>query len=319
MITYLIILAVSFIVVFLITPTIRYVALKFYVIDKINNRKIHKKLVTKLGGLAIFLGYLGGLFVILSSDTGFFKANFYTLVGLLTCSFLMLILGIYDDLQGSGAMQKLIVQIVISILAVKSGFILKGINAPGLFNIEFGFLSVPLTILWLVGMTNSINLIDGLDGLAPGISAITAFFIFLIGLLLKDNFVIYISLAVTGACLAFLKYNFYPAKIFMGDTGSLFLGLIIAILAIYRSNPASSANHYFIPTIIILILPLIDTTLAIIRRFLKKQNILQGDASHIHHYFLKKGLTQSQTVITFYVATFFLGVTSLALTYFLGL
>lgn len=311
------IIAISFIIVFLITPNIRYVSLKFDAIDKVNHRKIHKKLVTKLGGLAIYLGFLGGIFTVMLFNPGFFRINFSLFLTLLIGSALMLILGIYDDLQGSSALLKFTIQIIISFLIIKSGFLLKGIFVPGLINIEFGVFSIPLTLLWLVGITNAVNLIDGLDGLAAGVIGIALVFISISGLILKDNFIIYLSLALSGANFAFLRYNFYPAKIFMGDTGSLFLGLIVACLGIYQS-PSHLINPYFIPTAIVLFLPILDTTFAMVRRVLRKQNIFSGDSSHIHHYFIKKGFNQAQTVAIFYLMTFILGIISLFVLFFIS-
>jgi len=317
MIIYFFILAISLIIVYLITPNIRYIALKFYVIDKVNHRKIHKKLVTKLGGLAIYAGFLGGLFIIVLFDINFFRSNFYPLAGLLICSSLMLLLGVYDDFQGSGALQKFIIQIIIAGLVIKSDFLLKGVSIPGIIDLKFGMFSIPLTIFWLVGITNSVNLIDGLDGLAAGLSGIAASFIFFSGLMTGDVFISYVALALAGACFAFLRYNFYPAKIFMGDTGSLFLGLIIGILALYRSNPASSSNTYFLPAVCVLFIPIVDTVFAIIRRLLRKQHIFKGDFSHVHHYFIKKGYSQSAAVIRFYLVTLGFGILALLITWFL--
>lgn len=311
------VIAVSFIIVFLITPNIRYLALKFYAIDKVNKRKIHKKVVTKLGGLGIYLGTLGGIFTLILLNPGFLRSDFSSIATLFISSTLMLILGIYDDFQGANALLKFIVQIVISLLIIHSGFLLRGIFIRGLINIEFGTFSIPLTLLWLVGITNAVNLIDGLDGLASGVVGIVLFFMFIFGLLLKDNFIIYISLSLGGACFAFLKYNFYPAKIFMGDTGSLFLGLIVACLGIYQPS-AHLNNPYFIPTVIVFLLPILDTFFAVARRILRCKNIFSGDSSHIHHYFLKKGFSQSQTAIMFYIITFVLGVISLFLFMFMN-
>ena len=180
---YFFIFAISFIIVFLITPTIRYIGLKFYAIDKRNHRKIHKKIVTKLGGLAIYFGFLGGLLIAPVFDIVFFKVHIFKIMGLIICSTLMLILGMYDDFHGSKALQKLVIQILISLLLIKIGFSLQRIIIPGLIDINLGILSVPLTILWLIGITNAINLIDGLDGLAAGIVAIAALFFCLYGLL----------------------------------------------------------------------------------------------------------------------------------------
>lgn len=308
--------AVAFLITFLLTPTIRYAALKFYVIDKINQRKIHTKIVTKSGGLSIYLGFLGGLLVLVLFDFNFLRSNFSLLIGLVICSSLMLLLGMYDDFHGSGAFLKITIQFIISLLVVKIGFILKGIHICGYFDIEFGILGIPFTVLWILWITNAVNLLDGLDGLAAGVIGIASFFIFLNGLIKGDSLVAFIALALAGANLAFLKYNFYPAKIFMGDTGSLFLGLIMAFLGLYRNNPGDLYNAYFIPTFLVLLLPILDTVFAVARRILRKQHIFKGDSSHIHHYYIKHGFTQVVTVKRFYFMTFALGIVSLLFVYF---
>lgn len=308
---YFFIVAISYIIGYLITPNIRHTALKFYVIDKANHRKIHRKIVTKLGGLAIYLGFLGGVVTVLFFDLVFLRTYFVPLAAIVMTSSLILILGIYDDFQGSSAVTKLLIQSIVASLLIKSGFLLTGISIPNFIQIQFGVLSVPLTIVWLVGVTNAINLIDGLDGLAAGICIIALAFICTFGFIWHHDFITFLSLAILGSCMAFLKYNFYPAKIFMGDTGSLFLGMIIASLAIYRPNPGSSNNPYFIPTIFLLILPITDTLFAIVRRLLRKQHIFRGDSSHIHHYFLKLGFNQPQIVKRFYFFTFVSGLIAL--------
>jgi len=236
-------------------------------------------------------------------------------MGLIICSTLMLILGMYDDFHGSKALQKLVIQIMISLLLIKIGFSLQRIVIPGLIDINLGILSVPLTILWLIGITNAINLIDGLDGLAAGIISIAALFFCLYGFFLKENFVLFSSLALMGANLAFLKYNFYPAKIFMGDTGSLFLGFIIGALAIYRARPEDLNNLFFLPAVLVLLFPLADIVFAFVRRILRKQHIFNSDFSHIHHFFIKRGFNQVQTVKKLYFMTFCLGVASLVIVY----
>ncbi len=312
---YFFIFTISFIIVFLITPNIRYAALKFYVIDKKNHRKIHNKVITKLGGLAIYFGFLGGLIIVAIFDIRFFQVHSLQIFGLFICSALMLMLGIYDDFNDSRAIVKFLIQVIIALVLIKTGFKLERIFIPNLIDIHLEILSIPLTILWLVGITNAINLIDGLDGLAAGIVTIVSMFLCLYGIFLKENFVVFTSLALMGANLAFLKYNFYPAKIFMGNTGSLFLGLVIGSLGCYRASPKSLANFLFIPTAFILLLPIIDTFFAIIRRVLKKQRIFSADFSHIHHYYIKLGFDQIQTVKRFYLMTFSLGIASLSIIY----
>lgn len=306
------ILAISFIIVYLVTPDIRYIALKVSAIDKKNHRKIHKKVVAKLGGLAIYLGIWGGLSITAILNPSFFREHLIHIMGLGVCSTLMLLLGMYDDFHGSGAAFKFIIQIVIALLFVKVGFRLERITFFNLVDIRLGIFGVPFTVLWLVGVTNAINLIDGLDGLATGIVAIASVFFCMYGILFGESFVIFTALALLGSSLAFLKYNFHPAKIFLGDTGSLFLGFLVGGLAVWNSK---STLHYpfFLPAIIVLLVPIIDTLLAIARRIARGQHPFRGDASHLHHYYLRRGLTQVQVVYGFYAVTFILGLTSLLL------
>ncbi|MDD5617549.1 MAG: MraY family glycosyltransferase, partial [Candidatus Omnitrophica bacterium] len=285
---YLLIIIVSFMVVYLSIPNIRYVALRFFVIDKKNDRKIHNKLITKMGGLGIYLGFIAGLAIITIFDLGILKINIQEISGIIICATLMLLLGIYDDLNGSNAVTKLTVQIIIALLFIKMGFKIERIYIANFIDLRLGIFSIPVTVLWISGITNAINLIDGLDGLAAGIVAINSLFFCLFGIIIKNNFIIFTSLSLLGANLAFLYYNFYPAKIFMGDTGSLFLGFIIACMAIYKTEVINN-NSLLVPSILILFLPILDMILAIVRRISRRKNVFKGDATHIHHYCIKLG------------------------------
>lgn len=313
---YLFVFVVPFLIVYLSIPNIRYVALKFSIVDKKNYRKIHNKLVTKLGGLGIYFGFLGGLIIVSIFDTGFLITHITQISGFVICSILMLLLGIYDDFYGSDARTKLVTQVIISLLLIKLGFRLERIFIPNLLDINFGIFSTLTTLLWLVGITNAINLIDGLDGLAAGIMSVVYFFFCLYGIFIRENFIIFVSLSLLGANLAFLRYNFYPAKIFMGDTGSLFLGFIVGSLAIFRTNAFQPNNILFVPSVFLLLLPILDTIFAIVRRILRQQHIFSSDFSHLHHYYIKLGFTQAQTVKRFCMMTFCLGICSLILLYF---
>jgi len=315
---YFLIPLVSFALVFLITPSVRYVALKLSVVDKINHRKIHRKVVTNLGGIGIYFGLLGGLSTIYIFHADFFAPYAFHTSSLIICSSLVLALGVYDDVQGSNAYSKFFIQTIASILLIKAGFILKKICILGFIDINLGCLSVPITILWLVGITNAINLIDGLDGLATGMLAIMFLCFFFYGIIFKEIFISFISLALVGACVAFLKYNFYPAKIFLGDTGSLFLGFIVGSLAIYSSGLKGITNPFFFPAVVVLLLPIADTICAIIRRILRRQPIFKGDACHVHHYCIKIGLSHPETVKRLCLITVALGVVSIVVAYIYG-
>ncbi len=312
--SYFFVFTLAFIIVYLITPTIRFVALKFYAIDKRSKRKIHSKVITKLGGLAIFLGFLGGLAVVPIFATSFFKVHAYPFIGLVLCSGLMLLLGMYDDFQNSGPVIKLFVQAVIAILLAQVGFRIERIWIPGIFDIKLGALSGVFTVFWLLGTTNAANLIDGLDGLAAGIIVIASFFFCLYGIALKEQFTIFVGLALMGANLAFLRYNSYPAKIFMGDTGSLFLGLNIGALGAYPHYYNGGYNSVLVvPALLLFALPVIDIIYAIVRRGMRRKHLFVGDNAHIHHQYIKQGFTQVEAVRRFYVMTFSLGVVSLLL------
>jgi len=310
------IFSISFITTFLITPTIRYAGLKFYAIDKRGQRKIHTKVITKLGGIAIYCGFISGLIIFTILDFNLLNKSLITLAGLVLCSTLMLILGVYDDFQNSRPIKKLLMQIIIALLLVRVGFVLDRVLLPGIIDIKLDKLAVPISVIWLVGISNAINLTDGLDGLAAGIVAIISLFFCFQAFIFQDHFILYISLSLMGASMAFLRYNFYPSKIFMGDTGSLFLGFIVGSIAIYNPHVRTNlTNPYFIPALITLTLPIIDVIFSIARRVLRKQNIFIGDFCHIHHYYIKLGFTQAQTAIRFYIMTFFLGSVSLIITY----
>jgi UDP-GlcNAc:undecaprenyl-phosphate GlcNAc-1-phosphate transferase len=286
-------------------------ALRLSAVDKRNHRKIHNKLIAQLGGAAVYVGLLGGLAIVGVLVPEFFKSNISQLGGFIICATLMLMLGVYDDFQSTGALTKFTVQIIIACLLVQVGFRLENIFIPGLGDINFGILSIPVTILWLVGITNAFNLIDGLDGLATGLAAIIFLFFCLHGFLFKENFIVYVSLSLMGASIAFLMYNFYPAKIFLGDTGSLFLGFAIGALALYRGNAGGSNNLFFFPAVVIIFLPILDTAFAIMRRIMRRQYIFRGDNCHIHHYYIKQGYSQIQVVTGFYIVTFCFGIISL--------
>lgn len=307
---------VPFVAVYMLTPFVRYLALQLNATDKKNNRKIHQKVITNLGGISIYAGFLLGLMTLYTFNISFIDAHILQVKSLVICSSIMLLLGIYDDLQGSSAYIKFIIQGVAALLLIRSGFRLQQIYIPGVIDVNFGSFSAVVTLLWLVGVTNAINLIDGLDGLATGILALAFLSLFVSGIIAGDVFVSLISLCLAGATMAFLKYNSYPAKIFLGDTGSLCFGFIVGGLAIYPSVLKGSVNPFLLPTAIILLLPILDTLFAIVRRIVKKQNIFKGDSSHIHHYCLKMGISHPEVVKRFYVVTALLGIISIGLVLF---
>lgn len=306
---------VPFVIVYLLTPEVRYLGLKLSVLDKKNHRKIHaKKVVAKFGGIGIYLGLLAGLVIMAVYDYSEFRVHLFDILGLVICASLALFLGMYDDFQGSNAHTKFFVQILIAFLLIKLGFVIHHIYIPGVCDFSLGWFSIPVTVLWFAGISNAVNLIDGLDGLAGGIVAISCLFLCFYGLFLGDNFVCYIALALSGAIAGFLNYNFYPAKIFMGDSGSLFLGCVMAMLGAYTNRGWNIPNPLLFPVSWLLLVPILDTLFAVVRRLSRKQYIFSSDSCHIHHFFLKKGFSQIQAVLVLYLITFILGLLLLWIT-----
>jgi UDP-GlcNAc:undecaprenyl-phosphate/decaprenyl-phosphate GlcNAc-1-phosphate transferase len=225
---------------------------------------------------------------------------------------LMLILGYVDDKTKLQAKYKLIFQIAIITIIYFSGFNIKLLTNPFGNTILLGYFSYPFTILWFLIVVNAFNLIDGMDGLASGIAFIVAIVLLAVGILKSNPIIIFSSAALVGANLAFLKYNFYPAKIFMGDTGSLFLGFNIAAISIIgKAELKGITSITLLVPIIALTIPFMDTIFAIFRRINKKQHIFQADKQHIHHRLLELGLSQTAIALISYFVTFLFGLIAL--------
>ncbi len=307
---------IAFLCSLFLTPIVRMLALKIGAIDKFELRKVHtKRIIVRLGGIAIFLSfYLAVLFFTLRGYSPFLK-NYSFLSGMFFSSFLILLLGVFDDLRGADAKLKFFVQIIAAIIILSYGIKISLFTNP--FNsgqsLNIGFWGIPLTIFWIIFITNSLNLLDGLDGLAAGISCIILIATFCIAAYRKDYLIMALSISLTGATVGFLRYNFNPAKIFMGDTGSLFLGFTLAVLSIKGSHKSATTVALLIP-IIVLGLPIIDTLLAIKRRISKRKNIFRADNEHIHHKLIKTGLSQKKTVLILYGVSLLLGIAAFLLT-----
>ncbi|HAQ06111.1 MAG TPA: undecaprenyl-phosphate alpha-N-acetylglucosaminyl 1-phosphate transferase, partial [Bacillus bacterium] len=259
--------------------------------DKPNHRKVHAKVMPRLGGLAIFLGVIAG----------FFAAGLHTerLTGISIGAVLIVILGILDDKYELSAKVKLLGQMAAAGVVVSTGLTIDFISIPFLAKIDLGIWAIPVTVFWIVAITNAINLIDGLDGLAAGISSIgIATIAFMAGAAGK-SLILALALILLGSTLAFLFYNFHPAKIFMGDTGALFLGYSIGILSLLGLYKSVTLFSFIVP-IIILGVPIFDTTYAIIRRVVNKKPIGAPDKSHLHHRILAIGLSHRNTVLVIY-------------------
>ncbi len=277
-----------FLFVYLIVPYVKKIANHVGAMDIPNKRKVHKIPIPRLGGLAIFAGFLFGYMAFCKSND--------LMNSILIGSFIIVITGIIDDIKPLDAKVKLFGQtIAASIVVFYGNILLSSISAFGIY-INFGLLSYPITILFILSFINCMNLIDGLDGLAAGISSIFFLTVGSIAIFKSSQGLDFIlCFIMLGSCLGFLKYNSHPASIFMGDTGSMFLGYIISIIALLGFKNVTMTS-IIIPFTIIAI-PFLDTIFAIIRRYLKNESITKPDKFHIHHQLLNMKFSHKKTVI----------------------
>jgi len=274
----------------ILTPFVKKIALKYRITDKPNERKIHTAAMPRLGGLAIYISFIIGLVLFRPDDPNMI----YMIIG----SLIILATGILDDIFDLAPRYKLLGQLLAAGVAVSGGFDLEFINLPFGGQLEFGIFSVPITILWIVGITNAINLIDGLDGLAAGVSSIALITVSFLAFMMGDTFVLAIALTLLGSTLGFLVYNFHPAKIFMGDTGALFLGYMIALLSLLGFKNVTFFS--LVIPVIILGVPISDTFFAIIRRIIHNKPLTAPDQLHLHHCLLDSGFSHRQAVLLIY-------------------
>lgn len=288
----LLIITTCFIFSFLITFYIKKIAKHIGAMDIPNKRKVHKVPMPRLGGLGIFLTFLFGYML--------FGVQSTQMNAILIGAFIIIIVGVIDDIRPLGAKTKLLGQTIAAIIVLfYGGIILDKITIGNLY-INFGLLSYPLTILFIVGCINIINLIDGLDGLSTGTCSIFYITIGIIAFMKASFGGLDVSLAfiMLGASLGFLVHNFYPAKIFSGDSGSMFQGFMIATISLLGFKTVSMTS-FFIP-ILLLGIPILDTIFAIIRRTIKKEPIYMPDKKHLHHQLLNLGLSHKNTVLAIY-------------------
>ena len=305
-------LLVALVVSFLASPIVKNFAYKVGAIDVPKDaRRMHKKPIPRLGGLAIFLGFMISviLFVPIRGDR--------EMQSILLGAVIIVVLGVVDDIMALPAMLKFVVQIVAALIPVMNGVVIQAVSNPNIFSSEaywvFGWLSVPVTVIWIVAVTNSVNLIDGLDGLANGVSAISATTVLVIALLASEAQVALVMAALVGASVGFMPYNQNPAKMFMGDTGATFLGYILATMSIQGLFKFYAVVSFVVP-FMILGLPIFDTVFAFIRRIAHGQSPMHADRSHIHHRLIDMGLNQKQAVATLYVISAILGLSAVVLT-----
>lgn len=303
-------LIVALIVALVATPVVKSLAFKMGAMDvPKDNRRMHDHPIPRMGGLAIFLGFL--LSVLLFAEIT------PQLRGMLLGSVIIVVLGIFDDIYSLPAMFKFVVQIVAALVAVFSGNVIQTLSNPNIFSSDLywdlGVLSIPVSVIWIVAITNAVNLIDGLDGLACGVSTISSMTLLVISLVVSDAPAAILMAALAGSCIGFLPYNLNPAKIFMGDTGSTFLGYVLAVVSIQGLFKFYTIISFAVP-FLMLGLPIFDTCFAFIRRIAHGQSPMHADRSHVHHRLIDMGFSQKQAVAVLYIISAILGLSAVVLT-----
>jgi UDP-GlcNAc:undecaprenyl-phosphate GlcNAc-1-phosphate transferase len=311
---YLVTLLIAWLATDLLIPFVTRLAYKLGRVDTPDARKVHTVPIPRLGGVAIFLGFGIAIASIEWLIPGPLFPRSGAFVGLLSGACLMFALGIADDLKPLPAKIKLLVQIGAAGIAVWQGVRIDFLSNPaGGLVLLMPAVAIPLTIFWLVGITNTINLIDGLDGLAGGVSLIAAGTTVLIAYQTHQAAIALVAIALAGATIGFLRYNWNPAKIFMGDSGSLFLGFTLASLSVIGVLKLVATAALIVP-VLILGVPIFDTAFAIVRRALQRRPIFSPDRGHLHHRLLGLGFSQRRAVIIIYGFCLLLGGAALALT-----
>ncbi|MEG2685763.1 MAG: MraY family glycosyltransferase [Christensenellaceae bacterium] len=293
----------AFFMTYSTTPLVRKLAIKVGAIDiPKDNRRMHNKPIPTMGGLAIFCAFSFGILAFVPIDQ--------THIGLLLGALVITSMGVMDDIYNLKAWVKLLVQIAAALIVCFSGIVIENISLFGTV-IYFGDWAIPITVLWIVAITNTINLVDGLDGLACGISAISSLALLVVSMLSAGNPTVTIMAAVlAGSCLGFLPYNLNPAKIFMGDVGSMFLGFVLAVISIQGFFKVNALVSFIVP-FLVLGLPILDTVFAILRRLFTGKHPFQPDRKHLHHRLIDMGLNQKQSVTLLYAISSLLGISAI--------
>jgi len=304
----------SLLLAYLLTPLVSTLARRLGIVDRPAERKVHERPIPRAGGVAIYLAFMLPFLAAVGVQSVLFGylTTDLKLLGIIIGGTLVFAIGLWDDVRPLPARVKLGAQTLAALIAYASGVQIVLVALPGLPEIALGWLSVPLTLAWFLLIINALNLIDGLDGLAAGITLFTAL-VLLIVWETAGSFLVAIGLAaLAGAALGFLRYNFNPASIFLGDGGSYFLGFNLAALSVLGAIKSEATVAILIP-VIALGVPLMDAIWAPIRRFILGQRLFHPDMDHIHHRLLKLGYTHRRAVLTLYGITIVMGVLALSL------
>ena len=316
---HLIAFAISAVIVLITTPIVRKIGLKSGLVDMPGGRKVHKRPMVRLGGVSLYIGTLVALLVVWGIG-GFVDvtgeplspAKEYGIWGVTVGGLAFFLIGLMDDLFNLSPISRLFMQAIVATLAWNVGVSIDFLTIPfsGLVLLPT-WLSLPVTILWLVGMANAINWIDGLDGLAAGVSGIAAVIMLVVSLFMAQPAAALVAAALAGAALGFLRYNFNPAQIFLGDGGAYFMGFTLAGVGVVGLVKSVTTAAVFLPYLILAV-PILDMSAVIFGRLRSGASPFMADKRHLHHRLLNAGLSHRLTVLFIYALTLWVGSLALA-------
>jgi len=299
-----------------LTPLVRLLAFRLGAVSRPGGRHVHRHETPRLGGLAICLGFfapLVGLFFVQSAVASDFTKDISKVIGLFAGGAFMCAVGAVDDTRGIRALYKLYAQIAAAMFAFACGFRIDVVALPFIGDLSMGAFALPVTVLWIVGIVNAVNLIDGLDGLAAGVVFFASLTNFVVAWLSEGSLPALFMATTMGAIIGFLFYNFNPARIFMGDSGSYFLGYVIATTSLAGAAVKASTTVSLLVPVVALGVPIFDTLFAMVRRWLERRPIFSPDRGHIHHRLLDMGLTHRRAVLIIYAINVILMLTAIAI------
>jgi len=305
---------IAAVVVLWTTPDVRNIGIKSGRVDKPGDRKVHQRPMVRLGGVSIFTGTVISLLIVwwLGGFGVLTPEKEWQIWGVTLGGVGFFLIGLADDLLNLSPFTRLLMQVIVATGAWKAGVSIDFLTVPTVGMVDLNWLSLPITVIWLVGMVNAINWIDGLDGLAAGVSGIAAIVMLVVALFMKQPAAALIAAALAGAALGFLRYNFNPAQIFMGDGGAYFMGFTLAAVGVIGLVKIPAVTAVLLPYIILAV-PIVDMSAVIVARLRRGKSPFTADKSHLHHRLLRAGLSQRLAVLFIYSLTLWVGSLALAI------
>ncbi len=299
---YVLVASLSAYLTYLLIPLIKSYCFKNNILDYPGPRKIHSDPIPRLGGVAFVISFSLAVWLGFIANPGLWFENWIGISGILAGGIVIFLLGLKDDFKEVPPIQKFLWQILAALIPVLCGVRPEFLNIPYFKVVPLGLWSIPISVLWVVVITNTFNLLDGLDGLAAGIGAISAFTFVVLGVVLNLPLPSLLAAGILGVTIGFLRFNYFPAQIFMGDSGSLFIGYILGVVSLYW--PKSYASLVMFVPILALGLPIIEVVTTTIRRLLTGRKIYVADRRHLFHYLMEQGLSHRSVVWFFYLISF---------------